>query len=658
MRPTHVFLLVIAAVATFAFVMRGGADEGTAPAVLNPDSPGESTPNADADLVGPAGTTDDRATVETPTEAGRETSRQLHPAATLGNGFVGVVKTPSGDPVQGAEVILTLYGPDSIFMFDMGERIPDRVEFSGEDGSFQFRDVSAGEQYTIVAAHSGHGRATESHLSVAEGEVIENLEISLSPGIALTGTVRDSGGAPIEGARLRLSSINVGMIEDGAGVMTMSSGTSGEYEFPHLTPGQYTLTAQCSGFGKVIIQRIEIVSGLGATTQDVTLSIAHLIAGYVKDSVDGSPVAAASIEAYSNARGPEARTNTRTESDDEGYFEFGDVTEGSYTILVRATGYEPWREARVQTGEISLELNLVPLPRIEGFARTPAGVPLKNFKVRLRQTMANTEKTALLPNTEVKATGTEDGAFSLPCPNSGRYIVEVVHPRFASGFSDPVHVSDGQTKTGVEVLCSEGGTISGRILGPGGAPVVGAIVHTHDSEYVDDMFWRSLGPAYPSAATATEGRTDDQGYFTISNLNPEMYQVRIEHPDYCQQIRGEIEVREGEKSDEGQFDMTVGASLQGVIYGPSGAVEVGAVVTASQDSDHSHDQPMAPFQTRTNAQGRYAFLHLPPGHYRVSARGKNTNNNPFAALGQEQGSSRTIHLAEGKEYSENLTLSN
>lgn len=80
---------------------------------------------------------------------------------------------------------------------------------------------------------------------------IAALLLSAAPSMAQTptgtisGRIMDSGGLPVPGVSISIASPNL------QGVRTATSSSNGDYIFPSLPPGQYTVTFELSGFGTV-----------------------------------------------------------------------------------------------------------------------------------------------------------------------------------------------------------------------------------------------------------------------------------------------------------------------------------------------------------------------------------------------------------------------
>ncbi len=79
---------------------------------------------------------------------------------------------------------------------------------------------------------------------------------------AVRGVVADEQGAPLPGVNVTLSGVNL------MGVRTFVTDANGEYRFPALPPGEYSLRAELNGFGTVVREKIRV-----NTTATLTLDI-------------------------------------------------------------------------------------------------------------------------------------------------------------------------------------------------------------------------------------------------------------------------------------------------------------------------------------------------------------------------------------------------
>src|SRR5438270_264798 len=98
---------------------------------------------------------------------------------------------------------------------------------------------------------------------------------------AVKGDTQDTQKASVPGVKLALRNEATGV------VASATSESSGQFSFPNLAPGAYTLTAEATGFSKSVQQHIEV--GVGST---VALTIT-LQPGQVQQTVTISAASAA-----------------------------------------------------------------------------------------------------------------------------------------------------------------------------------------------------------------------------------------------------------------------------------------------------------------------------------------------------------------------------
>ncbi len=652
MRPLLILVLVAAAIVAFVIAL-DGTNKTTESVNMESVQPGSADQVDPTSMTSLEGAPDARTTATT--DPVPET-RVLHPSARRGNALLGQVVNQAGDAVADANVLLTRYGPTDFLTPLGGERIPDLETKTDEEGRFVFTDLEPNTDYAVDASHPEHGRRTEPYLSVADGQTSEEVRVILEPGCTMRGAVSDVSGQGIEDAFVRLSLLSVGNLAKGPGVLTTRTAGGGAYIFRNVSPGHYTLTVQASGFGKIQLQRLE-VSGNAEIVRDISLEVGLLIAGTIRNATDGTPIEDARVEAYSTDRRQES-TVTNTTSDEDGIFELDDVRQGNYTLLVRRDGYKHHRIPRVETGQVQLEVDLIPLPEVSGVVLGSDGSPLANFTVQLRQSMPNSTQATPVPNTRVKVRGVEGGEYAIACPRAGTFFVEANHPRYAASFSEPFTVEEAEGVSGIVVRMTHGGSLTGRVIDGDGSPVAGALVKTHHTDYVDDPFWRSLGDQYPSAAARKETRTDSDGSYELEGLTAETYQLHIDHPDHAPTTLRSLIVEDGMSRKVPDTILLGGASVTGMIYGPSGAGLPGALVQITLDAQATGDPHGAFYKVRTNAEGRYSFKHLPPGQYRISVHRQAGADNPFVGMADQKASRRSLSLANGRSFTQDFTLKN
>ena len=85
----------------------------------------------------------------------------------------------------------------------------------------------------------------------------------------LTGTVKDSSGAVVPQAVVKVTDLSTGV------TTTTTSDSAGNYIFPSLAPATYTLSAERSGFRTTVITGITLAV-YGKSTMDVELRVGEV----------------------------------------------------------------------------------------------------------------------------------------------------------------------------------------------------------------------------------------------------------------------------------------------------------------------------------------------------------------------------------------------
>ncbi|MEU5285138.1 MFS transporter [Streptomyces sp. NPDC020755] len=161
--------------------------------------------------------------------------------------LAGSVLTPDGAPVRDAAVTLT----------DVRGEVVASTR-TGHEGGYVIGELVAGE-YTLAASAPAFRPAALPVSVQAARETRQDIE--LAGGAVLRGTVRATGGRPVEDARVTLL--------DAAGnvVDTLTTGPDGSFRFVDLSSGEYTVIAA----GYPPVATVLQVAGGGRTERDLQL---------------------------------------------------------------------------------------------------------------------------------------------------------------------------------------------------------------------------------------------------------------------------------------------------------------------------------------------------------------------------------------------------
>jgi hypothetical protein len=137
--------------------------------------------------------------------------------------LAGSVVTADGTPVRDATVTLT----------DVHGEVVATTR-SGREGGYVFTELVAGEYTLAGSAEAFHPAALPVSVRAARES---RQDVELAGGAVLRGTVRASGGRPVEDARVTLLDAGGNVVD------TLTTGVDGAFRFADLPAGEYTVIA-------------------------------------------------------------------------------------------------------------------------------------------------------------------------------------------------------------------------------------------------------------------------------------------------------------------------------------------------------------------------------------------------------------------------------
>ncbi|MEQ1573654.1 MAG: carboxypeptidase-like regulatory domain-containing protein [Vicinamibacterales bacterium] len=333
-----------------------------------------------------------------------------------------------------------------------------------------------------------------------------------------------------------------------------STDAEGRFELKDLPAGRWNLTASKAGF--VTLQygqtrpfesgrAVELTDNQTLTRVDFTLPRGSAITGHVYDEF-GDPVAGARVQVlrFQTIQGTRRVTPSGTgdQSDDTGAFRLYGLSPGEYFVsaTLRAgpgadntdgTSYAPTfypgtgnlaeaQRLTLTVGQEQSSINFALLPvrtvRVSGLVLGASGTPLGNAVV----TLASGADTSAAFNMTTAAGRTRpDGTFSLGNVSPGSYTLTAT-TGFGGGRGGnnasfeiaalPVIVGNDDL-TGVTVLTSKGGSITGRLAAAEGSS---GQLRTGNVQVVAQTVRFEAGPG----AGARPARVESDGTFRLTGL--------------------------------------------------------------------------------------------------------------------------------------------
>ncbi len=448
----------------------------------------------------------------------------------------------------------------------------------------------------------------------------------------VNGTVTADGGGALEGACVELASFHDGFRQT-------TTDANGDYSFPTVAPGQFRLEFRgctAGSYESEYYNNKPVSSGsFDAITvpEGATVTInAGLAASSPRTEIQGRVVdetqqgmglvcvnasaSAGFASTQTNANGDYTLTGLRTGSyrinftdcGSRGYVTeyYDDATNPNDADLVSVTGGDPPTtgiDAELAPGgEISgtvtnSDQNNVAMACVTAY---PAGDPFQQpFSSSTDVNGAYT----------IRGMPTGDYKVSFGNCGSGPYTTEWWNDKPSRDTADPVTVTAGQTAVNTDAELARGGTMTGLITAPGGAPIQGACVNISSAQGPGGSFF-SAGPTGPDGTYTIQGITPGSYKAEFRSCGPSSYLTEYFDNAANANDATPIEI-EAEATDVVDVELAPGGAISGRVTDPNGNPVSGFCVAALQN------RSFADRTATTNANGEYTISRLRDGSYEV-----------------------------------------
>jgi large repetitive protein len=463
------------------------------------------------------------------------------------------------------------------------------------DGRFEADDLAPGT-HTVRVTHPDYTDASQSVEVTADGAAVE---IQMTQGGVIAGTVASGSGQPVAGANVTLAQAGAGVPGFGGlgalggGQSTVTDG-SGGFRFDHLSPGRYTLGAALRSSTST---PLDVVLQAGQPQDNLVLqlmvgsTIQGTVSGLPPETLTGTTVTAAGTEGYAQS--------TRVGGDST--FEFDNVPAGVVTL--RGTATDATGSTRSVTKQVTASddqpVLATQLVFDQGFTLTgtvtQGGQPVPGAMVFAalqggggRQASAQTD---------------EGGSYTLAGLQDGTYSVNAISG-LAGGLASKrttITVTSDQTLD----IAFPGGKIAGQVVDADSkAPLPDASV--------------TVAAQDPNATAGIGMRpatTDSNGQFSFSNLDEGPYTLNASKPDYQLAQRSVTATDQGTDGLVVELSRGAGIGIQVIdaIYG----VPLRGVMVRVLDGQGS--SVYGPASIALDSSGQGEIPSLPPGGYTVIA---------------------------------------
>jgi protocatechuate 3,4-dioxygenase beta subunit len=484
-------------------------------------------------------------------------------------------------------------------------------------GAWTIADVKPG-RYTLGASARGFLPGRVGSVDVTAGRDNGGLDIVLTAGgHALTGTVSDIGGGPVEGALVSVTRIDEGNVLsfDRAPAGALSD-DDGRFAF-QVKSGQYVVHAHHTDYVSDMAMT-EVADGPRSVT--LTMTPGATISGIVRAHPGGEPVAGAVVVA-----GGADDTGgfmiagfgeRRVVSDAEGRFSLYGLSSGVHGLTAVAPNHATPVPVEVALGVAEqvkdVEVWVETAYKISGFVVRRGheeeggleGVLVGAFSLQPAALFA------------ASAPSAEDGYFEIMGVRKGNYMVAAIGEEALPNFTGTGAQVEDKDVTDVLVVMDSGVALRGRVNPP--KPATITISFDTESLGFSNML-ASIGNAF------VRGRAENDGAFELSPVAGGKLKLTATADDGS---KGELSVEVGDLDQDGLvIELTPRATLAGRVVDAHGKPVAGATVkadpkTPKQDGGLTMNMngmnPFGDTQATTTEDGAFAVRGLDPGAYLVS----------------------------------------
>lgn len=536
-------------------------------------------------------------------------SMALHGASAL----TGRVEDGDQNPLSAVELRARLV-PAGTGSLPLSQRSAGATTRTGGGGQFRFGKLVPGMLYELRLAKAGFAPEVLRVRASAEGEHAEALRLTLGAGLTVRGEILDAEGRPLVGARVTLSPAaarnlgeRMGQFRDPDPALWLEawSDGAGRFVLRHGRAGRHDLRVRAPGFATLSKHGIE----LAAENREVDLGPLVLepegrVEGLVTDA-SGQPLAGAEIRVLAADElralaeaGSGGEIPADAVSDASGRFELAGQRAGDRLKLrAIATGFAPAERWGVGVPtEQAVLFRLDRLCVLEGRVVDPQGRPLPGAWVSRDQPQIRVVAGMVASQPRWRQTSSgEDGGFRFEELAPGRVELEARLAAYRNT-TRVLALDCKQEQAELELVMDQGSALVGRVLSPGGEPVIGAAIGLHEPTEPGQVSYRA-----PLATSDGEGR------YRLEGLAPEPVRLAASHPAFGEVV-ARLALVPGELEHDFQFEP--GRTVQGDVVDDADQPVPGARVVL-QAAGRALGLPAA----LADAGGRFAFDGLAPGRY-------------------------------------------
>lgn len=511
------------------------------------------------------------------------------------------------------------------------------------EGRFELRGVPPGNEHMVLARPRLLSPVRREDVR-SEAGLETQVELALTHGARIAGTVRDENGAPVQGASARVELQEEREGFEGWGRVTLAkqveTGADGAFLIQGAPAGNVQIEATREGWESSETDERELAEGEEVLGLELVVRRGRAIAGRV-EWPDGRPAAGAQVFARLGLDAEELREDgeefdwrrfmelrdKRAVADADGGFLIEGLDERPFdvTALSASPGAEKGAAAEPAetaadgaAGQVTLEgvvpggaavkLVLAATPVLHGRVLDEGERPVGAFRVQAEAVEEEEPSFMARMNPEIPPLEFEDltGAYRVGPLPAGNWRLVVEAEGYARTRTEPFTMPERATAGPLDVVLVLGASVAGVVLAPDGSPAAGASVQSGEGNgWMQRM--ADEGEETVSARTNTDGR------FRLEDLAAGALALTADHEDHAPSAELALTIEPGLRLDDVVLQLRLGGTIEGEIYGQDGKPSAGRMVNCM----------VPPFGSgrvsKADEGGRFRFEQLEPGSWQVMA---------------------------------------
>jgi len=447
-------------------------------------------------------------------------------------------------------------------------------------GAYRLEGLASG-LYTLTAFARGLGRAERRSAPVGR-----TADLLLMPGGAVSGTVTEADGKPVDGAVLRLTTTMPFARES---VLVSRTDPRGTFAIYGVAAGEYRLVGRHPDLAPALSAPLTVERDAEARA-DLAMSRPATLRGRLVGAGEKPTRGHAVLKEIAGVGVPEILAADLTaEAGDDGVFALR-AGPGTHTLEVSAPGHAtrrldvdvPGAGEAVDLGDVVVEVGIA----IRGHVRDGANRPVENAEV---------------------STFYDSQSFSERTDASGAYVLAGLSPGLYTVSARAPGTGGAERKaeagaSGIDFVLPPAGRITGLVVDDAGRPI--------------EAFRAN---ARARARMGYSGMRDNfaapDGRFVLEDVAEGEYVLDVSAPDRAPAVIPGVKVTAGGTADVGTVRLSAGGTVRGLVVDAASAPVAGATASiGGAGRDYTRITP----EVTSDSGGAFEFRGVPPGTAQVT----------------------------------------